>query len=209
MIWIPDSVRESTSLSAYIKDYLLRMGVRISPHSVDALSESLSAYLEQSSDRAGFFVEDGKLLLLASKALQSVGERKAATRMLLLGSGFARPVSWVVTAHDAGWTLDVSRMTQDHVVGLEMAFFSCLHAALEALAEEWNQANGQVTVVLRGAEEAGRALLGCPVASRRVQAFVDEVELACRQKVAQLAAQYGWQAVPRLLRATAPAAKRD
>ncbi len=210
MIWIPSSVRESASLSAYIKDYLLRMGVlarEIDPHSVDALSEALSAYLAQTSDRAGFFVEDGNLLLLASKALHSVGAHKAATRMLMLGSGFARPVSWLVTEHDAGWTLDVSRISGDVSGGLEIMFFHCLHAALEALAEQWDLAGGRVSVVLRGTEAAGVGLLGRPATSRPVLRFVEEVESACREKLKQLTHQYGWDDTPRLLIANAPSAR--
>lgn len=203
MIWIPETVRESTSLSAYIKDYLVRMGVlasEIDPHSVDELSHALSAYLELATDRTGFFVEDGNLLLLASQALESVGERKAATRMLMLGSGFARPVSWLVTQQDAGWKLDVSKIAEDLHSRLEMVFFRCLHAALEALAEEWNRHAGKVVVVLQGAEEAGASLLGRPVTSRQVQVFVAEVEAACRDKLQHLANQHGWNAVPELMK---------
>ena len=212
MIWIPETVRESESLAAYIKDYLLRMGVlssEIDPHSVDALSHSLSMYLESSTDRAGFFVEDGNLLLLAAQALQSVGAHKAATRMLMLGNGFARPVAWLVTQQDAGWTLDVSRMTDATQAGLEIVFFRCLHAALDAMAEEWNRQQGAITVILQGAEEAGSALLGRDAGSRQVQAFVDEVEKLCRAQLQQLALSYQWGAAPRLLKASARASTRE
>ena len=211
MIWIPDTVRQSSSLSAYIKDYLVRMGVlssEIDPHNVDALSEALSVYLETSSDRAGFFVEDGNLLLLASKALQSVGEKKAAHRMLMLGSGFARPVSWLVTEQDTGWTLDVSRITLAESSGLEMVFFRCLHAALEAMAEEWDRFDGDVILVLRGADQAGAALLGRTATSRQVIQFVYEVEDACQAKLSQLGQQYGWSNTPGLLKVAGGVAKR-
>lgn len=201
MIWIPETVRSSSSLAAYIKDYLLRNGLGdIAPHCIDEMSHAISVYLEDSSDRAGFFVADGQLLVLASQALQSVGERKAATRMLMLGSGFARPVSWLVTEQDAGWTLDVARISTDASGGLEMVFFRCLHAALEALAESWHAHGGQVVVVLRGAEEAGAKLLGRPASARQVQAFVVEVEASCREKLQFLSDQYGWGAVPTLLK---------
>ncbi len=211
MIWIPESVREGSSLSSYIKDYLVRMGLlasEIDPLSVDALSASLSDYIELSSDRAGFFVEDGNLLLLASQALQSVGEHKAATRMLMLGIGFARPVSWLVTEQESGWTLDVSRITTDSTGGLEIIFFHCLHAALEALAEEWNRYDGEVVLVLRGAGEAGAALLQRPVTSDQVAAFVEEVLMVCRGKLEQLAHQYGWKSTPRLLKTADAQPKR-
>jgi hypothetical protein len=203
VIWIPETVRSPSTLSAYIKDYLLRQGLlsgSVDAHCIDDLSHALSAYLEASSDRAGFFVEDGNLLVLASRALQSVGQGKAATRMLMLGSGFARPVSWLVTEQDAGWTIDVARISEEAAGGLEIVFFRCLNAAIEALAETWHAHGGQVVVVLQGATEAGSVLLGRPAHARQVQAFVKEVDVACRDKLAQLARQYGWKEPPQLFK---------
>jgi len=211
VIWIPETVRSESSLAAYIKDYLVRSGLmegNITADCVEALSQALSVYLESTSDRAGFFVEDGNLLVLASRALRSVGERSAATRMLMLGSGFARPVSWSLAANGEGWTLDVARIAQQEHGGLEIIFFRCLHAALEALAETWGKDGHAAVLVLQGAEQAGAAVLGQPVSSRPVQAFVAEVEAACREKLDQLARQYGWQTPPRLLKASSAAVKR-
>ena len=205
MIWIPETVRSESSLKAYIKDYLLRKGlldVAVGADCVEDLSHSLSEYLEHTSDRAGFFVEDGNLLVLASQALRSVGERRAATRMLMLGSGFARPVSWLVTEQDAGWTLDLSRIAQEAHGGLEIVFFRCLHAALEALAEAWAVDGNRGVLVLQGVEQAGAAVLGHPVSSRPVQAFVADVEAACRARLRLLAERHGWSGTPQLLTGT-------
>ncbi len=210
MIWIPETALESASLAAYIKDYLLRMGVSasdIDPHCVDQLSHALSDYIELSSDRAGFFVEDGNLLLLASRALQSVGEDRAATRMLMLGSGFAQPVKWLATTEDAAWKLDVSRISDGAQAGLEILFFRCLHAAVEALAEEWKSYSGEIALVLQGVEEAGTALIGRPANTRQVRAFVEEVEMVTHAKLKQLSARYEWTHTPRLLKAKSAISK--
>jgi len=202
VIWIPETVRSASALAAYINDYLLRQGVldaSVDVDCVEALSHSLSVYLESNADRAAIFVEDGNLLLLASQALRSVGQHRASRRMLMLGSGFARPVSWAVTSEGAGWTLDVARIDPSAHGGLEILFFRCLHAALEALVESWDPAEAAVgVVVLRGAEQAGAAVLGQPVRSRPVQAFVAEVQAACRARLELLARRHGWASPPQL-----------
>lgn len=203
MIWIPETVQSESALCSYISSYLLEQGILggdIDAHCVEALSHAMAEYLELSSDRAGFFVEDGNLLLLASQALRAVGQSEAATKVLMLGRGFVRPVSCLVTTSEKGWTLDVARIAREGSGLLEITFFRCLHATIEMIAQEWIAYQGNVVLKLQGCEAAGAIVLNRSARSREVLAFADEIMQAAKERIASLADAYNWSEIPQVIR---------
>ncbi len=160
------------------------------------LSASVAAYARQSAE-AGMYVDSGYLVMLASRALQSIGSERAAHRMLVFGTGLVRPSEWEIRGGGSVWTLDLGRMLLRQESAIELVFFSSLNIVLDSVAEVWDATDGRGTLGLR---HLGRVAAALQAPRKRRQAgFVDEIMAACRAKLRQIGDRRTWRHVPELL----------
>ncbi len=203
MIWIPNDRLldgEGPPLAAHIRDVIAEHCegmAELDALQVKELAAAVADYVSVSAG-AGMYVDSGYLVMLASRALQSVGNHKAAHRLMVFGHGLVRPSEWAFCGGESIWTLDLGRMVLlDHAI-LELVFFSSLNTVLECVAEVWDATGGRGRLGLRRAGEAASGILRHE-RGRRVEAFTTEIAGACRAKLRQIGGHRGWSSTPELL----------
>jgi hypothetical protein len=164
---------------------------------LDDLAGAVADFVESSSKDGT--VESNYLVMLASKALSSIGEQGAAHRLFLMGAGLMRPSSWEVAGGDAMWVLDLKEMTVCPDVPLEIVFFNSLSAILEMIAEVWDPTSGSGAIGLRNVSSAAAALLGHEGRKDEVEAVADEIKDMCAAKLEQIRAERNWAGIPAVL----------
>ena len=142
------------------------------------------------------FVESDKIVMLASQALSSVGEEKAARRMILYGSGLVRPSEWIVTGEDSMWVLDLKQITVREDAMLELFFYKSLYVVLDSISDIWDQTSGNGTLGLRHVCAAAKNLSGDESKSVRLSAVENEIIDVCRCRLEQMSADRNWTEVP-------------
>ncbi len=202
MIWIPNnSERDNgTSVVSHIEkviaencgDVLELDGIQASE-----LAVAVASFLDQHQD-SGSYVDSGYLVMLASRALSSLGETQAAHRLLVFGSGLVRPAEWEVTGNEAVWTLDLRRMTICDDAGLELVFFSSLNIVLSSIAEVWDATDGAGVLGLRHICSTASVLLGGGKPGA-VTALADEIRSVCESKLSQIYGERKWRHVPSVM----------
>jgi hypothetical protein len=161
------------------------------------LAEAVAAYMEE-SNAAGAFVDSGYLVMLASRALSSIGEKKAAHRLLVFGSGLVRPSEWEFSGGEDVWMLDLRQMTVRQSATLEIVFFNSLNLVLGAIADVWEVSDGAGVLGLRHVCDTASHLLGGG-SKQRVGALVSEIKQSCRAKLRHICEERGWQYVPSVM----------
>lgn len=156
------------------------------------LALAVADFMEQHHD-SGSYVDSGYLVMLASRALSSIGQRQAAHRMLVFGSGLVRPAEWEFTGGREVWTLDLRRISIRESAMLEIVFFNSLNIVLASIAEVWEQTSGRGVLGLRHICATASALLG---GGKGVTALADEIKIRCRAKLDMVREERGWQFVP-------------
>lgn len=200
MIWIPnEQLREcgSEALRQHIRCVMEENGVNLSSwddEQVDALSHAVAMRVKEDG-QSGMYVQSGYLVMLASRALFSIGEKQAAHRMLVFGTGLVKPSEWCFRGGQSVWTLDLGRMTVRQDVLLELVFFNSLHRVLDCVADVWDVHDGRGTLGLRGLETAVDGVLPQGKKSLKFE-LQKEVSVTCRLKLKQLHESRGWQYTP-------------
>ncbi|MBM4142958.1 MAG: hypothetical protein FJ225_05105 [Lentisphaerae bacterium] len=138
----------------------------------------------------------GNLAALTSRALAGLGERQAARRVLLMGTGMARPAEWDVTGGGAMWILDLRRILLREDAALELFFFTALGAVVDSLAECWDRAGGRGALGLRHVCGAATRLLGRARGDAAVARLADETIGLCRARLARAGRARGWKDTP-------------
>jgi len=165
---------------------------------IEELARAVERFVEQESGGANA-VDSRYLVMLASRALSSLGEEIAACRLLLFGSDLVRPVEWEVTGRAAMWVLDLKRITVEDGAPLEMVLFRSLNIILEALAELWDSSEGSGILGLRHVSLSAAALLGGGARQRDVSSLGREIKAACLKKLEQLGERRRWTSAPQVL----------
>lgn len=160
------------------------------------LARAVSEYVEMNRD-SGAFVDSGYLVMLASRALASVGQERAAHRLLVFGSGLVRPSEWEFTGGCDVWTLDLRQMTVRDSEPLELVFFSSLNIVLASIADVWEQSGGSGFLGLRHVCDTASALLGGR--KKGVDGLAGEIRSHCSAKLEQLGRERGWQDIPQIV----------
>ncbi|MBN2301525.1 MAG: hypothetical protein JXN60_03310 [Lentisphaerae bacterium] len=137
------------------------------------------------------------IMMLVSKALSSLGERRAARRLVLLGTGLVSPSAWEVTDNRTMWVLDLKRIAVWNSASLEMVFFRSLHMILDAIADVWDEVDGQGMLGLRHVCATASALQGNK--KNAIQGFTEEIRDLCRRKLMQIGQERGWNHAPRVM----------
>jgi len=205
VIWIPrerllDGVEPAPSLAAHIRGVIEEncSGVpSLDDLQIQELAVAVAAHVSGNGD-SGMYVDSGYLVMLASRALFSIGERKAAHRVLVFGTGMVHPSEWEFCGGQSIWTLDLGRMAVREDVALELVFFSSLNIVLDCVAEVWDASDGRGALGLRGAATAAAGILR-QGKGRRLAAFQTEISQVCRDKLKQIGAAHGWSHTPDLL----------
>lgn len=205
MIWIPhDRFRDEDALSpglaahirGVIEDHCGGMP-SLDDLQIRELAAAVAAHVKDSGE-SGMYVESGYLVMLASRALFSIGEHRAAHRVLVFGTGLVHPSAWEFCGGRSIWTLDLGRMTVRADAALELVFFSSLNMVLDCVAEVWDASGGRGALGLRHAGTAAAGILQ-QGGVRRLATFQSEVAQACRAKLKQIGTAHGWAHTPELL----------
>ncbi|MBT3194412.1 MAG: hypothetical protein HN341_17845 [Verrucomicrobia bacterium] len=202
MIWIPniDEQKRGTSVLSHIEGVIAENCgdvLELDEGQASELASAVAMFLEQYQD-SGSYVDSGYLVMLASRALSSLGERKAAHRLLVFGSGLVRPSEWEVTGGADVWTLDLRQMTVRDDAALELVFFSSINIVLAAIADVWDGTEGRGVLGLQHVCATATALLGGGKAGA-ISALSTEIQKACEAKLAQLYAERGWKHIPAVM----------
>lgn len=137
-------------------------------------------------------VTSENLVMLASKALRSIGEVIPARRLLLFGTGMVRPSEWVVSGAKNIWVLDLKGMMLRDDSSLELIFFECLRAVIESLADVWDDSKGEGILGLKHICGAASDLLGEANDRRKVVLLADEIKGACSNLLTKIGNRRGW-----------------
>jgi len=149
------------------------------------------------TDAVGHGAVPGRsLILLASQALSSVGERQAARRLLAFGTGLVRPSRWEFTGSQDLWVVDLREMAGLAGAGLEMAFFTGLLAVLEMIANVWDETRGAGVLGLRHVTSAAAALFGKGAPRQHAGDLSREIKDLCARKFDSIRSRRGWTSTP-------------
>jgi len=202
LIWIPNSDETSngTSIVSHIEGVIAENcgdALQLDEGQASDLAVAVASFLEQNHD-SGSFVDSGYLVMLASRALSSVGESQAAHRLLVFGSGLVRPSEWEVTGGQDVWTLDLRQMTVRESATLELVFFNSLNIVLASIADVWQESHGHGFLGLRHVCDTASVLLGGGT-KKSVAALSDEIKRACEAKLGQIHDERLWDHVPAVM----------
>lgn len=164
--------------------------------SVDEIARAVGAFLE--SNGGTTVVASDQLIMLISRALKSIGEGRAARRLLLIGTGMVRPSEWEVVGSDAMWIVDLKQISVWNSASLEMVFFNSVRAILDAIAEVWDEKSGQGALGLRHICATVSAMEG-RAGRKGVSGLATEIKELCGDRLAQLADERGWDYVPMVM----------
>jgi hypothetical protein len=139
-------------------------------------------------------MDAGMLVVLASRALTSIGEELAARRLVLLGSGIVRPMEWDMAGDMTVWVLDLKPILESGGADLEMDLFNSINRVLDAIGDVWDDSDGRGVLGLMHLDDCG-----CSVskgAKHMNTELIAEVKAACDGKLKCLGKAKGWRDFP-------------
>jgi len=128
--------------------------------------------------------DDDDLLLLASKAMTSLGCEDRAVRVLLMGSGTLRSEDWPTCGTEGVWVLDMGKIGEKGTRFVELSFHNLLERILSSAADVWDGTNG------RGA---------LAVVNTGTMPCRDVLSL-CGKRLERIAKSRGWSSTPRVVK---------
>ncbi len=202
MIWIPnhDDQADCSTIISHIERVIEDTcgdALELNETQTIELAKAVASFVEQ-NHASGTYVDSGYLVMLASRALSSLGELHAAHRLVVFGSGLVRPSEWEVTGGAEVWTLDLRQMSVRDDVALELVFFSSLNIVLSAISEVWDASDGKGVLGLRHVCCTASALLG-GAKRQAVKNLAEEICRCCTAKLAQVQAERSWQHMPMVM----------
>ena len=202
MIWNPNNrfTTEKSQLVSHITAEIEEVcgdDLEMDKSKIEELAKAVESFLENEHDGA---IADSKyIVMLASRALSSIGEGAAGRRLLVFGTGLVKPSEWEVTGEDSLLVLDLKEMMVRENSPLELIFFSSLGMVLESIADVWDKTGGRGILGLKNVFATGLALLGSECDVHRVEKLGEEIKAACEQKLGRLCAERKWVHVPRVM----------
>jgi len=202
MIWDPDN-RLKTAASPVVSHITAEIAevcgddMAMDPSKVEELAKAVESFLDR--EHAGDAPDSRYVVMLASRALTSIGEGTAGRRLLVFGTGLVKPSEWEVTSDDEVWVLDLKEMVLSQDSPLELIFFGSLSIVIESIAEIWDRGNGRGVIGLKNVFSTAVALLGSECADKNAALLVDEIRLVCEKKLAQLREERHWEHIPRVM----------
>jgi hypothetical protein len=199
MIWSPEwDSRQGESpmvsdLTAEI-EALCGADMPLSEDQVLELARAVAAFIE--NECSGVYRDPESLMMLASRALASLGARQVARRLIIKGTGLLRPSEWEVTGEEAMWVLDLRQITLQHGAPLELVFFHCLRLVLESMGEVWDATKGAGVLGLRHVTMSAASLLGGGRSGKDVDKLATEIKDVCRARLGLIRKARGWDGTP-------------
>lgn len=132
---------------------------------------------------------------LASKALLTIGEPRAARRLALLDARVIRPAESSLTGEAPMWVLDLRRLAGPTGVLLELQVAGSLGAVLDCMADVWDDMDGRGVLGLEHLEALPRG----PGRRLGVRRGVNEWLSVCAARLKLIGARRGWTAAPDVL----------
>lgn len=203
MIWNPNSRSagpgESTLVSHIAAEIDACGGTEwlAKSENVEELAKAIEHFLEEHGQES--VVDSRYLVMLAARALSSVGEENVARRLLVYGTGLVMPAEWEVTGGEAVWVLDLRQITVRDDAPLELVFFGSLNIILETIAEVWDGTEGDGTLGLRHVCSAVGSLMGGGGSKKKASALGDEIRSLCRRKLEQVGQERNWKQTPQVM----------
>lgn len=187
---------EPSQLVAYLTDEMNACSGTgsLSPSQLQHVAEAVEVYLQDTNKSV---VESDDLVLLASRALKSLGETDSARRLFLYGSGLVRPSEWAVTAGREMWVLDLQQMTFKSDALIELVFFNSLRTVLKATADIWDASSGEGVLGLQNVCSAAATLMGSD--TRSADMLTAEITDVCTRSLTRLAEERAWTHIPDVL----------
>ena len=202
MIWDPTitSGGQNSVIASYIMDELGEVCGRdlvVNPSNVEELAGAIESFLKNNGSSAA--VDSKYLVMLASRALSSIGEKRAAQRLLLFGTGLIRPAEWEITNGESMWVLDLKQITVKNDVFLELVFLNSLHIILESIADIWDESDGHGVLGLRNICCVASSLLGAQGKTKKISSLAGEIKRLCDRKLEQIGDERGWSEFPHVM----------
>lgn len=199
MIWNPHICPDpkESAVASYVKGEIKTLSEAIAGDGLDAVEDlalTVAHFIEHDSGKD--VVDSAYLVLLASRALDSIGQKRAACCLFMLGTGLLTPVEWQFTGGKTVWTLDLKRMTVSMEARVELIFFNGLNIVLECIADIWDQSQGQGVLALRHVSAAAAGLLGMPYGKQNMKSLAKEIKFVVHKKFAQIARERAWKHAP-------------
>lgn len=158
------------------------------------IAHAVASFLDDSGNSHS--VDSSYLVMLASRALSSIGEKEAAHRVFLFGTGMVKPAQWEVSGSEAMWVLDLREMTVLADADLEIVFFNSLAMILESMASFWDETGGNGVLGLRHVSSAVAALLGGFESKNQMQELTSEIKDMCISKLESVSRERSWESIP-------------
>lgn len=163
----------------------------------EEIARAVEAYLDREVNCT--FAESGYLMMLASRALSSVGDARTARRLLIFGTGLVRPSEWVVSGDSTMWVLDLRQLTVKDDISLELIFLNSLNTILESIAEIWDVTKGEGILGLRHICSAVVSLLGEIEVQKAGSMLTKEIISMCESKLDRISSERNWINRPRVM----------
>ena len=201
MIWHPGNASDipQSALAAHLMGEIETAcdgDMPVRQEDLQELASTIEYFLNETSQNES--VESRYLVLLASRALFSMGEEQTARRLMLFGTGLFKPSEWEVSCGKKMWILDLKQMTLRDDDLIELTFFNCLNIVLEATADIWDKSLGEGVLGLQNICCAASALLH-KVTPKKTAVVGEEIRDACRLKLEQLGGKRGWASTPEVM----------
>lgn len=159
------------------------------------MAHAVDAYLAARAG-GGSQPDAAHVVLLASRALESLGEGEVAGRLLVFGTGLVRPALWEISAGASMWVLDLRQLTVPSDAPLELVLFRSLEAVIEATAEMWDETRGAGVLGLRHVCRTAAALLHRGLHTPQARRLADDLRAHCAGRLGELRRRRGWRQTP-------------
>ena len=202
MIWDPTITTsgQNSVIASYIMDELGEVCGRdlvVNPANIEEMACAIESFLKNNGNPTA--VDSKYLVMLASRALSSIGEKQAAQRLLLFGTGLIKPAEWEITNGESMWVLDLKQITVKNDVFLELIFLNSLHIILESIADVWDESDGRGTLGLRNICCVASSLLGASGKTKKMSSLAGEIKRLCDRKLEQIGDERGWSEFPQVM----------
>jgi len=167
-----------------------------SPATVEEVARAVEFFLSQQGSEG--IVDSRSVNLLASQALHSLGEGRAARSLVLFGTGMIRPASWEISGDRDMWVLDLREMTVRSDAVLELIIFNGLSIVLDSIADIWDETGGLGILGLRHVWSTARGLLG-PADAAAARELESEIVALCTNKLQKQRTERGWANCPEVV----------
>ena len=163
----------------------------------EEIGRAIEYYLAQEHNAR--YINTKSLTMLASRVLASIGEPVAARRLMIFGAGMVKPSEWVVSGDRDVWVINLREIILREESSIELILFRGIHLILDAIADVWDESDGEGALGLRHVCQSAGKLLGISKRTKDVFRLSDEIIALSVNKLKQLRKERNWHAAPLVL----------